>query len=94
MSRLDVLSSYRNLLRAIKVAFKDDIPLLSASKKQIRDVFYQDKGKILSENEIYKKVLYANDVANILRKNVVQGRLNESGHYSLRIHHDTERSSS
>lgn len=65
--------------------------LLQASKKQIRDAFYQEK--ILTQEEIQKKIKYANEIAHILRKNVVQGRLNPSGHYSLRIHYDTELSS-
>ncbi|EMR11316.1 hypothetical protein PNEG_00345 [Pneumocystis murina B123] len=94
MTYLQVLSSYRNLLRAINVTFKDDLQLLEASKKQIRNTFYHDKEKNLNEEEIQKKVKHANDIASILRKNIVQGRLNSSGHYSLRIHDDTERSSS
>ncbi|KTW30800.1 hypothetical protein T552_00512 [Pneumocystis carinii B80] len=94
MTYLEVLSSYRNLLRAVNVAFKDDLQLLKTSKKQIRNTYYHDKDKNLSEEEIQKKIKHANDVASILRKNIVQGRLNSSGHYSLRIHHDTERTSS
>ncbi|KTW31847.1 uncharacterized protein T551_01108 [Pneumocystis jirovecii RU7] len=109
MTRLDVLSSYRGLLRATKITFKGfpgknnisaltinalgDLPLLKASRKRIRDTFDHDKEKNLSEDEIRKKVAYANDVARTLRKNVVQGRLNQAGRYSLRIHHDTEHSS-
>ncbi|KAG5519195.1 hypothetical protein PMAC_002283 [Pneumocystis sp. 'macacae'] len=91
MTRLDVLSSYRGLLRATKITFKDDFPLLKASRKRIRDAFQNDKEKNLNEDEIRKKIVYANDIARTLKRNVVQGRLNQAGCYSLRIHHDTER---
>ncbi|QSL64223.1 hypothetical protein MERGE_000378 [Pneumocystis wakefieldiae] len=85
MTHLQVLSSYRNLLRAINIAFKDDLQLLKASKKQIRNTFHHDKEKNLSEEEIQKKVKYANDIASILRRNIVQGRLNSSGYYCIII---------
>ncbi|KAL1650234.1 Mitochondrial zinc maintenance protein 1, mitochondrial [Diplodia intermedia] len=85
------LAAYRNILRATRLAFQGDVGVLSAARMKARDDF--DASRTLDPNgEDAKKALaHANDVAKILRENVVQGQVNDDGRYKLRIHEHTER---
>ncbi|KAA8897251.1 hypothetical protein TRICI_006766 [Trichomonascus ciferrii] len=68
-----VLASYRNLLRASRVAFNKDLPTLAAARMQIQQGFKNEKDATLTEAELNERLTYANDISTILRRNIVQG---------------------
>ncbi|KAI0397635.1 mitochondrial zinc maintenance protein 1, mitochondrial [Xylariaceae sp. FL0594] len=84
------LPVYRNLLRAARVAFQGDERVLNAALSSIRDGFRANATLEPSSPEYPAAVKHAEEVATILRQNVVQGR-KEGETYKLRIHEDTER---
>ncbi|KAG9529947.1 hypothetical protein KCU98_g17800, partial [Aureobasidium melanogenum] len=88
-----VLSTYRNLLRATRIAFQGDDSTLYNSRRFARDSFDQNRGIKAGSIEAEKAVEHAQGVAQILRENVVQGATDkeESETYKLRIHDHTEK---
>ncbi|CAH0000563.1 unnamed protein product [Clonostachys rhizophaga] len=85
------LVAYRHLLRAARLAFEGDAPVLAAAQSQIRSEFINKSA--LDPSERPAAIQHAQDVARILRENVVQGRREtENDHnYKLRIHEFTEK---
>ncbi|WOO77329.1 Mitochondrial zinc maintenance protein 1, mitochondrial [Vanrija pseudolonga] len=99
-------SAYRAVLRASRQTFHADPARHSAMVTTARGVFASptltgDKPPppplegpapdLSSEAELAKRIQEWNEVALFLRRNVVQGRLDESsGTYKLRVTHDTE----
>ncbi|KAG9519465.1 hypothetical protein KCU99_g4684, partial [Aureobasidium melanogenum] len=88
-----VLSTYRNLLRATRIAFQGDDSTLYNSRRFARDSFDQNRSIKAGSIEAEKAVEHAQGVAQILRENVVQGATDkeESETYKLRIHDHTEK---
>ncbi|KAH6607086.1 hypothetical protein Trco_003399 [Trichoderma cornu-damae] len=88
------LAAYRHLLRAARIAFQGDVHVLSAAQNQIRQTFQENRA-LDSSSSIQTAIRHAEDVATILRENVVQGQKVESDDnndtYKLRIHKHTER---
>ncbi|KAG9254058.1 uncharacterized protein F5Z01DRAFT_655849 [Emericellopsis atlantica] len=86
------LAAYRNLMRAARIAFQGDTPVLSAAQTQIRNEFRQ-RSTLSEPSELQAAVDHAQSVAQILRQNIVQGKQTEGDEnsYKLRIHKDTER---
>ncbi|GME63396.1 Mitochondrial zinc maintenance protein 1, mitochondrial [Neofusicoccum parvum] len=85
------LAAYRNILRATRLAFQGDAAILSAARMKARDDFYASRTLDPSSEDAKKQVAHANEVAKILKENVVQGQVNDDGRYKLRIHEQTER---
>jgi complex III assembly factor LYRM7 len=86
------LVAYRNLMRAARIAFQGDAPVLAAAHGQIRDQFRQRAALDPTDSSVADGIKHAQEVAKFLRENVVQGaRADENGTYKLRIHKDTER---
>ncbi|KAI0190839.1 hypothetical protein F4808DRAFT_444243 [Astrocystis sublimbata] len=84
------LPAYRNLLRAARLAFQGDNTMLTAARSSIREGFRANASLAPSSPEYPEAVKHAEEVATILRQNVVQGK--KSGdRYKLRIHEETER---
>jgi len=88
-----VLSTYRNLLRATRIAFQGDDSTLQTSRKFARDSFDKNRRFKAGSIEAEKAVEHAQGVAQILRENVVQGATDkeESKTYKLNIHQYTEK---
>ncbi|KAH0155262.1 hypothetical protein KCU67_g8781, partial [Aureobasidium melanogenum] len=88
-----VLSTYRNLLRATRIAFQGDDSTLYNSRRFARDSFDQNRSIKAGSIEAEEAVEHAQGVAQILRENVVQGATDkeESETYKLRIHDHTEK---
>ncbi|KOS18919.1 Mitochondrial zinc maintenance protein 1 [Escovopsis weberi] len=79
-------------MRAARIAFQGDAHVLAAAQLQIRQTFQENRA--LEASKVYGAVQHAEDVARILRENVVQGkRVGADGeeHFKLRIHEHTER---
>lgn len=87
------LVAYRNIMRAAKIAFQGDLPILSAAQVQIRSEFRQKASLDPSDESIPAAIAHAEEVAKVLRENIVQGKQMEEkdNTYKLRIHKDTER---
>ncbi|KAI8631646.1 mitochondrial zinc maintenance protein 1, mitochondrial [Xylariaceae sp. FL1651] len=84
------LPAYRNLLRAARLAFQGDERVLSAARSSIRDGFRANASLEPTSSELPGAIKHAEEVATILRQNVVQGK-KDGETYKLRIHEDTER---
>ncbi|KAI1185972.1 mitochondrial zinc maintenance protein 1, mitochondrial [Nemania serpens] len=84
------LPAYRNLLRAARLAFQGDVTMLTAARSSIREGFRANAALEPSSPEFPAAVKHAEEVATILRQNVVQGR-KEGDTYKLQIHEETER---
>ncbi|KAK2073361.1 hypothetical protein P8C59_007650 [Phyllachora maydis] len=82
------LAAYRHLLRAVSICFQGDVAVLAAARSQIRSSF-RDNATLPSE-AVPPAVRHAEEVATMLKANVVQGR-REGDTYKLRIHEHTER---
>jgi len=86
------LSAYRTLLRSTRIAFQHDMHTLLAARQNARTGFEQHRNLTPESEESAKRIHYANDVARILRENVLQGTpvAGKEGQYRLRIHEHTE----
>ncbi|KND92709.1 Mitochondrial zinc maintenance protein 1, mitochondrial [Tolypocladium ophioglossoides CBS 100239] len=85
------LVAYRNLMRAARIAFKGDAPVLAAAQVQIRHEFRQKSSLESSSADSEAAIQHAEEVARILRENVVQGRKAEGQQdtYSEQSRHPT-----
>ncbi|KAI0487775.1 hypothetical protein F4859DRAFT_510344 [Xylaria cf. heliscus] len=84
------LPAYRNLLRAARLAFQGDGTMLRAARSTIREGFRANAALEPTSPEFPAAVKHAEDIATILRQNVVQG-MKDGDRYKLRIHEETER---
>ncbi|KAG5964570.1 Mitochondrial zinc maintenance protein 1, mitochondrial [Claviceps cyperi] len=86
-------AAYRNLMRAARLAFEGDTPALIAAKQSIRTRFRQHANLSPREQTAKDFIKHAQEVAQFLRANVVQGKKIEGkdNMYRLRIHEHTER---
>lgn len=87
MESVKAINVYRNLVRAAKLAFKNDAAALNASRDKLRQEYAVP---VRDRADFLKRVQYGKDVAHILRCNVVQGIRNDKGNYKLDIHKETE----
>jgi len=89
------LAAYRHVLRATRIAFNGDARLLLSARHQARSSFAVNSALLPSSPEATSQIAHAEDVATILRQNVVQGQKVGGGgpgeKYQLRIHEETER---
>ncbi|CAI7658601.1 Mitochondrial zinc maintenance protein 1 [Penicillium manginii] len=88
---LSALSAYRQIIRATRVAFRGDIPVMLAARQEARRNFDQNR-RVGIDNGM--QINHALEVANILRHNLVQGARedgNEAAKWELRIHDEIER---
>jgi complex III assembly factor LYRM7 len=67
------LAAYRHLLRATRIAFHEDHPLLHAARAQARVGFDKQSSLDPTSPEAVKAIEHAEGVATILRHNIVQG---------------------
>ncbi|KAL1412936.1 hypothetical protein Q8F55_000685 [Vanrija albida] len=104
--RAPARSAYRSVLRASRQTFHNDPERHAAMVTTVRGVFLSptltgarppppplegEAPDLSSEAELAKRIAEWNEVALFLRRNVVQGRLDEaSGTYKLRVTNDTE----
>ncbi|KAF6810797.1 hypothetical protein CSOJ01_06129 [Colletotrichum sojae] len=85
------LAAYRHLWRAARIAFQGDERVLTAARQQIRQGFRDQAALAPSDPSLGPAIEKAEGIAMFLRRNVVQGKLDESSVFKLRIHKDTER---
>lgn len=68
------LPAYRHLFRATRIAFQGDERVLTAARQQIRTGFREKASLPLSHPSVAPSIQYANEVAEFLKANVVQGK--------------------
>ncbi|KAJ5216710.1 Mitochondrial zinc maintenance protein 1 [Penicillium citrinum] len=88
---LSALSAYRQVLRATRIAFRDDIRVMLAARQEARNNFDQNRRVGVDTG---MQINHAIEVANLLRHNLVQGARedgNEAAKWELRIHDEIER---
>ncbi|KAK4619474.1 Mitochondrial zinc maintenance protein 1, mitochondrial [Fulvia fulva] len=90
-NRFAILSTYRALLRATKIAFASDQATLRASRDFARSQFREKRTLKEGGLEAGQAVEHAQGVTRILRENVVQGRNVGGEKYKLNIHEHTQR---
>jgi complex III assembly factor LYRM7 len=73
VTRTEVLSAYRYLLRSTTIAFQGDIETLSAARKNVRKRFESGRQMAADSPEAVAAVQEARDVGKFLRCNIVQG---------------------
>jgi complex III assembly factor LYRM7 len=73
ITRTEVLSAYRYLLRSMTIAFQGDITTLSAARKEARSRFDTGRKLAAESPEALEGVTEARNVGGFLRKNLVQG---------------------
>ncbi|CAL8581483.1 Mitochondrial zinc maintenance protein 1, mitochondrial [Xanthoria parietina] len=84
-------SAYRNLLRSARVAFQDDTRVLASALATARSTFDSSRSIIPNSSEARAAIAHAEEVAGILRRNVVQGKGNGEDTFHLRMHDEIER---
>lgn len=76
------LQAYRSLLRATRLTFQGDERLLAGARDQIRAGFRDKASLSPSDPAVAPAVEHAQQVAAMLRENVVQGKHEGDGRYS------------
>ncbi|KAI0340136.1 hypothetical protein BDW22DRAFT_1450566 [Trametopsis cervina] len=83
-------AAYRELLRASAVTFAGDTPVRNAFKLKMRTEIMPN-ASVTEPEEFTAKVTLAKEIADVLRKNVVQARKSQTEEaWSLNITKDTE----
>ncbi|XP_024535103.1 mitochondrial zinc maintenance protein 1, mitochondrial-like [Selaginella moellendorffii] len=75
-------SVMRALLRARKVAFKDDKPMIDAAAKHVRSIF-EERRRVSDPVELEKNLQEGREAAQYLVENVIQAKRNSQGHYAM-----------
>lgn len=76
------LQAYRSLLRASRLTFAGDERLLNNARQSIRAGFREKAGLAPSDPAVAPAVQQAEQIAEMLRTNVVQGRDEGDGRFS------------
>lgn len=74
--------AYRHLLRATRIAFAGDERVLSAARDQIRTGFRDKASLSPSDPAVAPALQHAQEVAEFLKANLVQGRKEADDRYS------------
>jgi len=85
------LATYRALIRAARIAFEGDKATLTAALRETRTGF--ESHRTTPAEEAQNLIQNAQEIAHVLRANVVQGRriAGEEDRFQLRIHEYIER---
>ncbi|KAL3418938.1 hypothetical protein PVAG01_09158 [Phlyctema vagabunda] len=85
------LQAYRHVLRSARIAFHGDLPLLTAARQEARNGFRKNAALSPDDPALATAIAHAEEVAQILKQNVVQGKNLGDNKYKLNIHEHTER---
>ena len=78
------VSAFRTLLRAVQDTFSGDGMALQKCRVEARKQFRANAGE-RDISRINRMVADAEDAAVFLRESVVQAKLNEQGHYAMKL---------
>ncbi|XP_071788613.1 complex III assembly factor LYRM7-like [Asterias amurensis] len=88
--RSKVLALFRSLHRTSQSTFMGDEVALNAARKRINDEFRENKDET-DPDEIKHMIKVGVDVELLMKKTIVQAKLNEKGRYEIRVTEDTLR---
>ena len=83
-----MLLCYRALNRTCKEVFKNDVVMLEAARRKIKEDFTQNKTEIDPE-KIEELLKTAEEAEQVLRRLIVQGVRKSDGSYKLNFREDT-----
>ncbi|XP_038058071.1 complex III assembly factor LYRM7-like isoform X2 [Patiria miniata] len=90
MLRSRVLALFKSLHRTRQSVFQGDELALNAARERINEEFAKNKHET-DPDEIQQLIKVGEDVAVLMKKNIVQAKLNEAGRYQVRLTEDTLR---
>ena len=91
MSRKEVLSLYKRLLRTVEVVFKGDEANLWRGRAKVRADFAANAA-VTSDVALAELIKHGSDCDRYLREHVVQAELNpDTGNYRLNIREETRK---
>jgi intein-encoded DNA endonuclease-like protein len=76
----NAINGYRRLLRSTRNVFKNDSYALKQARLQLKSEFIKNKN-ITNNNELVLLLQGIDEVDEMLRFNIVQGKLNDRGNY-------------
>ena len=76
----NAINGYRRLLRSTRIVFKNDLYALKQARIQLKSEFIKNKN-ITNNNELVQLFQGIDEVDEMLKFNIVQGKLNEKGNY-------------
>ena len=77
-------AAFRRLMRARADLFQGDAYALDESRSKLREEFGAQR-EVSDPEQIAELLRGADEVEELLRENVVQGRLNERGNYAVKV---------
>ena len=78
----NALNGYRRLLRSTKLVFKADVYALKQARIQLREEFIKNR-HITNSSELKILLQGIDEVDEMLKFNIVQGKLNDRGNYGM-----------
>ncbi len=75
-------TSYRKLMRTAKYVFKGDKFAITQARITLREEFFKNKN-VTDSSKLAELFRGVEEVDEMLRFNIVQGKLNERGNYGL-----------
>ena len=78
----NALNGYRRLLRSTKLVFKSDVYALKQARIQLREEFIKNR-HITNSSELKILLQGIDEVDEMLKFNIVQGKLNDRGNYGM-----------
>ena len=78
----NAINGYRRLLRSTRNVFKNDSYALKQARLQLKSEFIKNKN-ITNNNELVLLLQGIDEVDEMLRFNIVQGKLNDRGNYGM-----------
>ena len=83
------LAGYRKLLRTASIVFRDDVYAISQAKIKLREEF-RKQAHVTDSSELRELFKGIDDVDEMLRFNIVQGKRNERGNYDMKIREENQ----
>ncbi|XP_067131511.1 complex III assembly factor LYRM7 [Centruroides vittatus] len=87
--REKVLACYRSLYRTRRTVFEGDVHALQISAKKLRDEFRKNIS-VNDPKRIEELLEVGQNVESLLKKHVVQLRLNDKGNYEMKMREEIE----
>jgi len=82
MSRQDAVRGFRKLLKTACVVFKDDNDAIEAARETLKEEF-RKQAHVVDKKELEQMFAGIEEVEEMLRFNIVQGRMNERGNFDV-----------
>ena len=78
----DAMRGFRKLLRTVSVVFKDDTHAIETARETLKEEFRKN-ASVSDPKQLEEMFAGIDEVDQMLRFNIVQGRMNERGNYQV-----------